>query len=63
MRVGPINPDDPEYDQLYPKVRWRGGLYRIHKPLANDEVRLITMDGESIRDVPRSEVAQRTRKR
>jgi hypothetical protein len=45
-----------EYDQLYPKVRWRGRLYRIHKPLGNDMVRLITMDRQGIVDVPKSEV-------
>ena len=45
-----------DYEQLYPKARWHGRPYRIQKPLGNDMVRLITMDGKGIVDVPKSEV-------
>jgi hypothetical protein len=56
MDITPISHNDPEYDRRYPKVRWRGKLYRVHKCLGNDEVRLITMDGKSTVDVPNSEI-------
>jgi hypothetical protein len=57
MRVGFMSgEEDAEYDRLYPKVLWRGKLYRIHKSLGKDQVRLVTMDHETIFDVPINEV-------
>jgi hypothetical protein len=54
MRVGPINPE--EFDRLHPKVRYAGKVYRVHKSLGDDRVRLISLDGESTVDVSRDEI-------
>jgi hypothetical protein len=59
MRVGPLSPE--EFNRLHPKVRYGGKLYRVHKDVGTDGVRLITLDGESTIDVPKSEIAPRPR--
>jgi hypothetical protein len=51
---GPMT--DEDYDRLHPKVRFKGELFRIHKELGDgSKVRLVTMDGESVVDVLKSE--------
>ncbi|WFU34075.1 hypothetical protein QA635_06445 [Bradyrhizobium brasilense] len=50
MDIKPISPDD------LPTVRWRGKPYRVQKPLGDNEMRLVTLDGESTVDVPAAEI-------
>jgi hypothetical protein len=47
MRVGPLNPE--EFDRLRK-------VYRVQKSLADDQLRLISLDGESTIDVSRYEI-------
>jgi hypothetical protein len=38
------------------KVRWLGNLYLVHKPLTDNLVRLVTIDGETFVDAPVADV-------
>jgi hypothetical protein len=56
IRIGYIGAENPEYDELHPKVLWRGKLYRFHKRLDKGQVRLVTTDHGTCVDVPINEI-------
>lgn len=45
-----------EFDRLHPKVRFVGKVYRVHKHLAGDLVRLVTLNGENTVDVHKDQI-------
>ena len=47
---------DIEPKQICPLVSWHGQQYRLNKPLGNDRVQLVSLDGLQFVEVPEGEI-------